>query len=316
MQQELEESLSYQLPPSPIKIATAISDQELEARVVATAYKNNWQLLKRAVEINEINLSEINFLFISSGTKPPNFSGETIFLNGDENYEEIAGMVNRPISTVIQKFNLTPGIGKNFGIVGIGGGVGTTTLAINLSFELAERNLNIHLVDFDKSTPMIAPYLGLRDLMRSPNKLLSNLLLSQANFNDLHGYQEFLQLQINNGFNLIFDLGQERSTLLPFENIYVTRMDLSSYTRISRLLNQGEITDGSWLVINQRSGSSKKLEEQFLALLEGSPFKRVRTLPNDLKTLDLAENSLSSLIECASGSAIRRAIKELAKEII
>ena len=318
MLQGLGELLLYQLPPSKIKIATAINDHELEARVVATALKNNWQLIKRAVDVNEIELIDINYLFISGTNYSPNFNGQTIHLTGSENSEEISKLINKPINSPIKELNLMPGIGKNLALIGIAGGVGTTTLAINLAFELAERNFEIHLVDFIKEIPMVAPYLGLRDLMRSPNHLLKNLLLSEVNYNDFENYKEFLQNQINRGVNTIFDLGTSNKSPLPTTNIYVARMDLSCYTRLNHLLTKNEIPENSWLLINMRTESNfhKKLEKQFLKLLESSPFKRVRTLPDDSKALMLAQNSLTALIESAKGSSFRRSIRELAKEII
>ena len=159
--------------------------KELEAKVVTIAQANNWQIIKRAVDVVDIDFSEINFLFISSDQPQLNFNGQTIVLSGTETNEAISELVTRPVENLKSNFTLKPGTGKNLILRSISGGTGCTTLAINLAFELAELGSQIHLVDFDIN-PVIAPYLGLRDLMKNPVKLLSNLQVSQANFSDLN----------------------------------------------------------------------------------------------------------------------------------
>ena len=313
----MEESLSLQLPPSNYRIATAITNQELEAKVVTMAQANNWQIIKRAVDVGDIDFSEINYLFISSDQSPPNFRGQTIVLSGTETNEEISELVTRPVENLKTNFTLNTGAGKNLILRSISGGTGCTTLAINLAFELAELGSQIHLVDFD-ANPVLAPYLGLRDLMKNPVKLLSNLQVSQANFSDLDNYRRFVQAQIDLGLTTIFDVGSNYKDFISGTNIYLSRIDFSNYSRIQNRLNRREIPEGSWLILNQKSNSihQKRLEVQFLEMLENSAFKIVRTLPLDHKAFDVAQESTSALIESAKGSSIRRAIRVLARELI
>ena len=313
----MEESLSLQLPPSNYRIATAITNQELEAKVVTIAQANNWQIIKRAVDVVDIDFSEINFLFISSDQPQLNFNGQTIVLSGTETNEAISELVTRPVENLKSNFTLKPGTGKNLILRSISGGTGCTTLAINLAFELAELGSQIHLVDFDIN-PVIAPYLGLRDLMKNPVKLLSNLQVSQANFSDLDSYRTFVQAQINIGLTTIFDVGSNYKDFIPGSNIYISRIDFSNYSRIQNRLNRCEIPEGSWLILNQKSNSihQKRLESQFLEMLENSAFKSVRTLPLDHKAFDVAQESNSALIESVKGSSIRRAIRDLARDLI
>jgi Flp pilus assembly CpaE family ATPase len=313
----LEESLSLQLPPSNYRIATAITNQELEVKVVTIAQANNWQIIKRAVDVADIDLSEINYLFISSDQPQLNFNGQTIVLSGTETNEAISELVTRPVENLKSNFTLNAGTGKNLILRSISGGTGCSTLAINLAFELAELGSQIHLVDFD-ANPVIAPYLGLRDLMKNPVKLLTNLQVSQANFSDLDTYRKFVQTQIDIGFTTIFDVGSNHKDFISGTNIYLSRIDLSNYSRIQNRLNRREFPEGSWLILNQKSNSihQKRLEVQFLEMSENSAFKNVRTLPLDNKAFDVAQESNSALIESAKGSSIRRAIRDLAQELI
>lgn len=317
MPPEWEGSSLSQLPLSQIRIATVIPDQDFEALVVATALSNNWQIIQRAFDFSDINLTEINFLVTTLIHEIPRFNGKTISLTGTESAEEITNLFTLPSELQTTNTTLQPGTGKNFALSGLSGGVGTTTVALNLAFELADRKIDSHLVDYS-SEPTIAPYLGLRELRRNPNQLHSHLMVSQANFSDIESYFTFLQNQINHGVNSIFDFGVNPKTFLNFKNIFIARLDLANNYKIMSLVNLGKIPDGSWLILNQRTNSNfnKKLEEQLMKNLENSPFRAVRTLPFDAKAVEAAQSSYGALIESAGASALRRAIKELARELI
>ena len=97
MRPELEELLSLQLPPSNIRIATAITNQELEAKVISVAQVNNWQIIKRAFDVVDLDLSEINFLFLSGDQARPNFNGNLMILTGNETSEEISALIINPV---------------------------------------------------------------------------------------------------------------------------------------------------------------------------------------------------------------------------
>ena len=305
------------MPLSKIRIATIIPDQDLEAKVVTTAIANNWVVVKRAIDAHDLEFNEITHLFTTQINNFPNFHGKIIVLTGIETAEEISKSLLMPEAPSVSKLMLRQGLGKNFAVVGIGGGVGASTIAINLAFELADRNLMTHLGDYS-TEPMVAPYLGLRDLIRVPNKIHSNLIISQTNFTDLENYFHFLQLQIDSGTNSIFDFGSTRNNFLDFTNLFVARLDLASLNKIILRLNRNQIPEGSWLILNQRHNSNfhKSLEGIMMQKLEGSPFKAVRILPSDTKAVEAAQSTYSALIECASGSALRRAIKELARELV
>ena len=269
MRPELEELLSLQLPPSNIRIATAITNQELEAKVISVAQVNNWQIIKRAFDVVDLDLSEINFLFLSGDQARPNFNGNLMILTGNETSEEISALIINPVDNSRTNFSLRTGTGKNFILRSISGGTGCTTLAINLAFEITDFDYKVHLIDFD-TNPVIAPFLGLRDLLKNPVRLRSNLQVSQANFSDLDNYQRFVQTQVDNDFTSVFDVGTSSREFIPATNIYTSRIDLPSYCRLQNLINRHEIADGSWLILNQKYNSvhQKKLESQFVNLFD------------------------------------------------
>ena len=189
---------------------------------------------------------------------------------------------------------------------------------MNLAFELAEFKYSTHLIDFDRDCPLIAPYLGIHDLRRKPIKLMSNLLISQANFNDSINYFEFLQNQMDLGINNIFDLGSRTESPVDAEKLFVSRMDLASISIIQNNLLRGVFDEDSWLIINMRQSNNfgKKIEDQLIAILENSKMKKVRILPFDIKSIEASQNSRSALLEVASRGHLRRSIRELAKELI
>lgn len=308
----------YQLPPSDIKIATAISNQEFEAFVISTALKNNWQIVARTFDMNDLNLQNANILFLAKGVSVPEFNGRIIELEGNEREEDLVQLISKPKQSQNEIADLVAGSGKIISITGLNGGVGTTQISINLGFELAELNQDIHLLDYMNPRPMIAPYLALRELVSKPNKLLPKLLISQSNDADLGNYHRFVQDQINRGVHSVIDNGIKKPKSISTHNLFVARLDLSGFNSIGEKLKKREFPANSWLLLNQsvKSPLEKRLTSQLISMLQGSPIKRIRTLPQDFKAFSEAQNCNGALMECAGRSGIRRAILELARELI
>lgn len=275
------------------KFVTYIADPELESTVIKAIASINGELAVRGVSIDQIREAELAKDITLVCTRQIDFAYTRVIVDKSMSTEEISALL-QPKSKC-EKFEFDPISAKVICFVGLSGGVGTTTIAINYAFEQSLIE-HVVLVDLDKKNPDIARALGLHRIEGRIERITKSLFASQ-------GLPEPMQCD-----KYVFDLGSNLShpLLKSADEIYVvTRAGFNTLARLESL----EITP-TVAIFNfaERTKAQQRWRQQ---IEEAFPRMDCLNIPLDLKSFESAAESKSALSEVAGNSLARKSIATL-----
>mgnify|MGYP006275498235 FL=1 len=275
------------------KFVTYIADPDLESSVIKAIAAINGELTVRGVSIDQVRAAEHAKDITLICTRQIDFAYKRVIVDKSMTTEEISALL-RPESKAVQ-FQFDPGSAKIICFVGLSGGVGTTTLAINFAFERA-LNSRVQLSDLDMKNPDVARALGLHRIEERSEKVANNLFATQGLPSDSY-CDEF-----------VFDLGSNlhHPLLERADEIYLVAK--AGFNTVARL-QEIDLTP-STLIINfsERTKSQQKWRAQIAEL---NPRQKIVNIPWDLKAFESAADSKSALMECSPNSLARKSIATL-----
>lgn len=275
------------------KFVTYIADPELEYNVIKAIAAIKGELAIRGVSIDQVREAEKTPDMTLVCTRQIDFAFRRVIVD--------KSMTTSEISEILSPENQQPQIAFDSGgakvacFVGLSGGVGTTTLAINYAFEKSQIS-NVILADMDGKNPDIARALGLHRIEGRNEKISKSLFASQ-------GIPAPMQCD-----KYVFDIGSNlhHPLLEKADEIYlVSRIGFNTLARLQEL----DLVPTT-LVVNFSDRTKAQLK--WLGQIE-EVFPRLNILrvPFDNKAFESAAESRSALIEIAANSLARKSIATL-----
>lgn len=275
------------------KFVTYIADPDLESSVIKAIAAINGELAIRGVSLDQVRLAEQSKDITLICTRQIDFAYKRVIVDKSMTTEEISALLQPDLK--VNSFEFNPGAARVISFVGLSGGVGTTTLAINYAFEKS-REIRVHIVDLDGRNPDVARALGLHRIEERTEKVATNLLATQG-------------LPIDGDCDsYIFDLGSNlRHPLLDrSDEIYLVAK--AGFNTLARLQELDLIP--SALVIN--FAERTKIQQKWRAQIhEQYPRQKIVNIPWDIKAFENAADSRSALIESSPNSLARKSIATL-----
>lgn len=273
------------------KFATLIWDSDLESLVIKAIAQVNGELVFRAVageQLSQIDPSIVLIANIKVSLKNP-----TLYVSSEMSLETIAQMLTNNIDA--PKDLLIKGDRKVISFVGLAGGVGTTSIAINYAFELAQK-AEVALLDLDSNHPEVARNLGLHRIDERTERIGRYLQIHQ-------GLPPKIECDL-----FVLDLGSNwnHSLLKQSDSIYVvSRLDLNIMERLRALT-----LDSFSLICNffEKSKAQINLVKQIENL---NPDMEITKVPFEPKSFESATERKSALLELFPNSPARKAIATL-----
>ena len=139
------------------KFVTYIADPDLESSVIKAIAAINGELAIRGVSLDQVRIAEQAKDITLVCTRQIDFAYNRVIVDKSMSIEEITALLQPEKSPISFEFN--PGSAKVICFVGLSGGVGTTTLAINYAFESSLKS-RVQLSDLDMKNPDVARALG------------------------------------------------------------------------------------------------------------------------------------------------------------
>ena len=275
------------------KFVTYIADPELESLVIKAIAAINGELAVRGVSLEQIRQAELSKEITLVCTRQIDFAYNRVIVDKSMSIEEISKLLE-PNSSV-ERVQFSPGNARIICVVGLSGGVGTTSVAINYAFEQSEQ-FHVVLSDMDRKNPDIARLLGLHRIEGRNEKITKNLYVSQG-----------LPIEVECD-KYIFDLGSnlKHPILQMADDIYlVTRTGFNTLSRLQELDLAPTLT-----ILNfaERTKAQNRWRAQ---LQETFPRMKFVNIPFDLKAFESAAESRSALMEAAGNSLARKSIATL-----
>ena len=275
------------------KFVTYIADPELESSVIKAITSINGELAIRGVSLDQVREAELQKDITLVCTRQIDFAYTRIIVDKSMSTDEISALLEPKSRS--DHFEFDPGSAKVVCFVGLSGGVGTTTIAINYAFEHALEE-KVVLVDLDKENPDIARALGLHRIEGRVERITKSLFASQ-------GITELMQSD-----KYVFDLGSNLNhpiLKIADETYVVTRAGFNTLSRLENL----EITP-TVAIFNfaERTKAQQRWREQ---IEEAFPRMDCLNIPLDLKSFESAAESKSALSEVAGNSLARKSIATL-----
>ena len=275
------------------RFVTFIADPELESSVIKAIAAINGELVVRGVSIEQIReamkLSNVTLIC----TRQIDFAHSKIVVDKAMSVDEIVELLKPKIPA--ENFSFNSGDAKVICFVGLSGGVGTTTIALNHAFELSQK-FKVTLSDMDGRNPDIARALGLHRIEGRSEKISKSLSASQG----LPSGADCEIFVFDIGFNLNHPL------LKTADEIYiVARVGFNTLARLQEL-------DISPKAVILNFAERTKAQQRWRAQIE-DVFPRLDFLniPLDLKSFEAAAESRSALLEVAGNSLARKSIATL-----
>ena len=159
------------------KFVTFIADPELESSVIKAITSINGELAIRGVSLDQVRLAEQSKDITLVCTRNIDFAFRRVIVDKSMSLEEISELLS-PQSKV-EKFKFDSKGAEVICFVGLSGGVGTTTIAVNYAFEQAQE-FQVIISDLDNRNPDVARALGLHRIEGRNEKVTKNLSASQG----------------------------------------------------------------------------------------------------------------------------------------
>ena len=276
------------------KFITFIADPELESSVIKAITSINGELAIRGVSLDQVRLAEQSKDITLVCTRNIDFAFRRVIVDKSMSLEEISELLS-PQSKV-EKFKFDSRGAEVICFVGLSGGVGTTTIAVNYAFEQAQE-FQVIISDLDNRNPDVARALGLHRIEGRNEKVTKNLSASQGVPVTAHCDK------------YVFDLGSNlhHPLLTEANQIYlITRAGFNTNSRLQEL----DLTPSA-VVLNfaERTKAQQRWRTQ---IEESFPRMLFINVPLDLKSFESAAESKSALIEVAGNSLARKSIATLA----
>jgi Flp pilus assembly CpaE family ATPase len=275
------------------KFVTFIADPELESSVIKAIAAINGELAIRGVSIEQVREAEAAKDITLVCTRQIDFAYKRVIVDKSMSTEDISELLQP--SDIPQRFSFDPGSSKVICFVGLSGGVGTTTMAINYAFEKSQEE-QVVLVDLAEINPDIARALGLHRIEGRNEKITKTLYASQ-------GLPKQIQCD-----KYVFDLGSDlRHPLLQkADEIYVvTRASFNTIARLEALELSPTVAIFNFA---ERTRAQQRWRSQVEELF---PRLTCINVPLDLKSFESAAEDKSALIEVAANSLARKSIATL-----
>lgn len=279
------------------KFITYIADSELETNAIKAINSIGGELVLRIVSNDQLWKYEKEPEITLLTTPEVIYSEKRVNLDAQMTVEEIAKALAPDKKDI--EFNFRKGRAKAIAVVGLSGGVGTTSIAINVAFEKATTFPTL-LVDLDERNPDIAVALGLHRIDKRPENVSKHLQVTQ-------GIPKGRESDLFDGL-YVFDLGNNlKHPILnqSDEILLVTRLSFNTLNRLTTLDFSPD-----YLIFNYFDKSA--FQQQIRHLIEVQfPRTRCVSIPHDLKSFEKASISRSALIEVAPNSLARKSIATL-----
>jgi Flp pilus assembly CpaE family ATPase len=279
------------------RFATFIADPDLESLAIKAISAVNGELLIRGVSVDQLLEIPSDVSIITNRDYIPRINNSRIRINPQMDLEFLIDLLN-PKSTQ-KKVTFQKGNSKVHGFLGLSGGAGTTSIAINYAFELAKQTA-VALIDLNEQHPEIALNLNLRRLDGQVARAGSNLAICKGLPNSSES--------LSHCDLIIFDLGTNLNhELLPFvDSLYV--VSRINKNLIFRLTEMSCIPQALICNFSERS----KYQDLWLEEIK-EKFSTIKTflIPRDTKAFDLAAETRSALLEVAPNSLARKYIATL-----
>lgn len=275
------------------KFVTYIADPELESSVIKAISAINGELTIRGVSMEQVREAEAAKDITLVCTRQIDFAYKRVIVDKSMSTEDISELLQPTEFT--QRFNFDPGSSKVVCFVGLSGGVGTTTLAINYAFEKSQKE-NVVLVDLAENNPDVARALGLHRIEGRNEKITKTLYASQ-------GVPKQVKCD-----KYVFDLGSDLAhpLLQSADEIYVvTRASFNTIARLEALELSPTIAIFNFA---ERTRAQQRWRSQVEELF---PRLTCINVPLDLKSFESAAEDKSALIEVAANSLARKSIATL-----
>lgn len=277
------------------RFATYILDSDLESLAIRAITEVGGELALRAVSLPQLQLLEPEVILISNLKVE---SRNTILLVDRQMVlHELVLLLSEEHQS--QQRILLKGSRRVISLLGLSGGVGTTTLATNLAFELSLKE-RVALLDLDAKYPEIAKNLGLHRIEGRNEKVGPNLQVIQ-------GLTSFADCE-----SFVIDLGSNPNEQLmgqllgQSDLIYVVcRLNANTLSRL-----QGLPIGAFTLICNFYEKS--KAQINWLRQIQ-SEFPRVVLIPYEPKSFEITAERRSALLEEFPNSHARKAIATLGR---
>jgi Flp pilus assembly CpaE family ATPase len=274
------------------KFATFIADSELESTVIKAINSVQGELELRGVSDSQLLQLSPEVLIVSNLNL--NYAKPLIRVDCNMDFEEILKLLKDELPTEAMTFH--KGGAKVISFLGLSGGIGTTTLAMNYAFELATKS-EVTLVDLNEVFPEIALNLSLHRITERAEHVGPNLKVIQG----LPKSTDCLQY--------VFDLGTNQcNPIMQLTDLLylVARINGNSLTRLNKLTVYPD-----YLICNQFERT--KAELNWLRQIQDEyPNIKVVTIPYDIKSIEIAAERRSALLEVLPNSPVRKHLATLA----
>ena len=273
------------------KFATFITDSDLESQVIRAIHAIQGELLVRVVLEEQLSALSQDVVLISN--QKISLRNRKLQVNLEMSFEELTNLLLSEYPA--DQICFDKGSSKVIAFVGLSGGVGTTTIAINYAFEAAI-NEAITLVDLDENFPEIAQNLSLHRIEDRAEKIGQNLQV-------LQGLPKVSKNEI-----FVMDIGSNHShQVLKIADLLCVVVRLNNNT-ITRLQKSGLNPD--LLICNffERTKAQKlwleKLQKEY-------PRLSIRTVTFDSRAFQMAAERKCALQEVIPNSLARKHIATL-----
>ena len=356
-------------------IITAISNSEQESFIAGSLFTQGWSVIHRAVDFESLveftadnpeqastalllyspDLNGFDSLVFESLTlsfrQIIGFATINTIRDSDDGLHEIPGTATQLASFIrgyvrsplIRKHTTPDQVRKGARVIAIssaGSCTGTSTLALNLAYELSLKSKRVLLIDANLTEPNIAIYLDQRNLvdeqlgrLSSPDLYIKELTRDRmvefdAFIDKAHSEFDFIIIDVGTIQDLSSQLSDRRADSMVItwasDNAddfwIIARADHIGqirFKRVTSILNRTSITSSITLVLNMRSPGRKGQEEEkaFLATASTHQARTLYVLPADTRNTSMSTESRATLAEVNERGVLRRALAAIASEM-
>jgi len=357
-------------------IVTAISNSDQESFIAGTLFSQGWSVIHRAVDfeslldfttsnperaisalllyspdLNDFNASAFESIALNF-RQTIGFASPNTVRSIDDVLHEIPSTATQ-LATFIRGYVRSPLIRKLMpqqkndkrarvtAISSAGSCTGSTTLAINLAYELSLKEKKTLLVDANFNEPNIAVYLDQRNLIDEEQWRLSSpyLYIKELTRDRINEFDTFIE-KANSEFDfIVIDVGRihDLSSQLSdrrADSLVITwagdhadglwivarpdHIGQMRFKKITSILSRTSIASSVIFVMNMRSSGRKGQEEEkvFLTTATTQKAQNLYVLPLDTRNVATSADARSTLAEVNERGILRKAVARIASEMI